>query len=129
MIVFPVLRAMRFGQAYAAGKSFLQMGRPAKGNDSTPCNAATATGGGSDDAGVLSHHPCLCSWCDTAGVLRARMPGQTSMVMTAHLATPLLQEAAAMMQVGLSPAVATTNCWCPRPREAAHSLGQFSNLP
>lgn len=52
MIVFPVLRVMRFGQAYAAGKSFLQMGRPAKGNDSTPCNA-TATGGGSDDAGAF----------------------------------------------------------------------------
>lgn len=50
VIVFPVLRAMRFGQAYAAGKSFLQTGRPGKSDDSTPC-AATATGGGSDDAG------------------------------------------------------------------------------
>ena len=52
MIVFPALRALRFGQAYAAGKSFLQTGRPAKSDDSTP-RAATATGGGSDDAGVV----------------------------------------------------------------------------
>ncbi|CAK0742361.1 hypothetical protein CVIRNUC_001391 [Coccomyxa viridis] len=52
MIVFPALRALRFGQAYAAGKSFLQTGRPAKSDDSTP-RAATATGGGSDDAGGI----------------------------------------------------------------------------
>ncbi len=57
MVVFPALRALRFGQAYAAGKSFLQTGRPAKGGDSTNC-PATATGGGSDDAGqtLLSPH-------------------------------------------------------------------------
>ncbi len=53
MVVFPALRALRFGQAYAAGKSFLQTGRPAKGGDSTNL-PATATGGGSDDAGQTS---------------------------------------------------------------------------
>lgn len=64
MIVFPALRALRFGQAYAAGKSFLQTGRPAKGDDGTNC-AATATGGGSDDAGqpILAsvQGPLLCA--------------------------------------------------------------------
>ena len=59
MIVFPALRALRFGQAHAAGKSFLQTGRSAKSDDSTP-PAATATGGGSDDAGVgpTCRHTC-----------------------------------------------------------------------
>ena len=68
MVVFPALRALRFGQAYAAGKSFLQTGRPAKGGDSTNC-PATATGGGSDDAGqtllscVGERLPwCACFW-------------------------------------------------------------------
>ena len=57
MIVFPALRALRFGQAHAAGKSFLQSGRPAKGDDITNC-PATATGGGSDDGQLLQ---CLCN--------------------------------------------------------------------
>jgi len=58
MIVFPALRALRFGQAYAAGKSFMQSGRPAKGDDITPL-PATATGGGSDDGEApLSHASC-----------------------------------------------------------------------
>ena len=56
MVVFPALRALRFGQAYAAGTSFLQSGRPAKGDDSTNC-PATATGGGSDDAGEMFSAP------------------------------------------------------------------------